>query len=135
MKILRNKRTRLVLVPVMAVSVLSACSFWKVQDMTPSQVVAEKEPSQVRVTTLDGDKIQISDPTVTDGEIVGHPMRNAGGHYRAVRSDTLRVSIDSVTRIEIRETSAGASVVAVLLGLVAVGIGLVVGFCSSGCVY
>ena len=106
----------------MAVSVLSACHAYHVQEMTPSQVVTEKEPSHVRVTTLDGDRIQIGDPTVTDGEIVGHPMRNTGGHYRAVRSDTLRVATDSVARIEIRETDAIATVVGVLFGLVVAGL-------------
>ena len=95
--------------------------------MAPAQVVTEKEPSKVRLTMLNGDKIRLADPTVSEGEIVGHPMpRNAGGHYRAVRSDTLRVVTDSVARIEIREADTLATVIAVTLGI------LVAGFVAFG---
>ena len=121
MKSLRNKQIRFVLVPLMEVSVLSACHTWKVQELTPSQVVAEKQPGKIRLTMLDGDRIQIGDPAVFDGEIVGHPVRKVTGHDRIVRSDTLRVSIDSVTRIEIRETDTLATGIGVLFGLVFLG--------------
>ena len=122
MKSFRCRYVRRVLVPVMAVSVLSACSTWQVQDMAPNQVVAWKEPGRVRLTMLNGERVQIGDPTVSNGEIVGHPMRNAGGYYRAVRSDTLRVATDSVAHIEMRETNEFATVVGVLFGLVVVGV-------------
>jgi hypothetical protein len=123
MKFPRSRYARRVLVPVMAVSLLSACHTWKVQELTPSQVVAEKQPGRIRLTTLDGDKIQIGDPTVSNGEIVGHPVRrNAGGYYRAVRSETLRLATDSVARIEVREINGPVTAIAVLFGLVVVGV-------------
>ena len=117
MKRFRSRYVRRVLVPVMAVSLLSACHRWAVQEMAPSQVVSEKEPSRVRLTMLNRDRMELGHPTVSDGEIVGHPMRKAGGHYRADRSDTLRVVTDSVARIEIREADTLATVIAVTLGL------------------
>jgi hypothetical protein len=120
-KSFRSRYVRRVLVPVMAVSVLSACSTWKVQDMAPSQVVAEKEPGQVLLTMLDGGQILLADPTVSEGEIVGHPVRNPGGNYRVIRSDTLRVPTDSVARIGILETDALATGAGVMIGLVAAG--------------
>ena len=95
MKRFRSRHFRRVLVPLMAVSLLSACTRWKVQEMAPAQVVTEKEPGKVRLTMLDGDKIVLRNPWVSDGEIVD---------YWAERSDTLRVPTDSVARIEIRET-------------------------------
>jgi hypothetical protein len=76
----------------MAVSLLSACGNWKTEPLAPSQVVSEKEPSQVRLTMLDGGEIKLADPIVSVGEIVGHPVRGRN----AVKSDTLRVPIDSV---------------------------------------
>jgi hypothetical protein len=115
----------------MAVSLLSACQVWKYQETAPSQVVSEKEPGRVRLTMLNGERIRLADPTVSEDEIVGHPMRNAGGHYRAVRSDTLRVATDSVARIEWYETNALATGIGVLLGLVAVGFAIVAIACSG----
>ncbi len=114
MKRFRSRQIRRVLVPVMAVSVLSACSGWKVQEMAPSQVVSENEPDRIRLTMLDGDRIQIGDPTVSNGEIVGHPVRKVTGHDRVIRSDTLRVATDSLARIEIHGASPGAIVAAVV---------------------
>jgi hypothetical protein len=70
--------------------------------MTPRQVVTEKQPDRVRLTMLDGSRIEITDPMVSDGQIVGHPVHEG----RAVRSDSLRVAADSVALVEIRETNA-----------------------------
>jgi hypothetical protein len=121
MNTLRSRHVRRVLVPVIAVSLLSACTGWKVQEMAPSQVVSEKEPGKIRLTMFDGEKIELYDPTVTNGEIVGHPE----GWYdsatrRHVRSGTQRVPTDSVASIEILETDALATVGVVLGGLAAV---------------
>ena len=129
MKILRSMHIRRVLVPVMAVSLLSACGKWTVQKMAPSQVVTDKEPNLVRLTMLDGDKIQLADPTVSDGEIVAHPVRNDMGYRMVVKSYTVRVATDSVARIEIREPDALATVVGVVLGLaVAAGVAALIFF-------
>ena len=118
MKRFRSRHFRRVLVPLMAVSLLSACTRWKVQEMAPAQVVTEKEPGKVRLTMLDGDKIQLFDPTASNGEIVGHPLgRFDGVNRRVARSDTLRVATDSVARIEMREADTLATVIAVTLGL------------------
>ena len=119
MRCFRTRYVRRVLVPVMAVSVLSACHQWKVQEMTPSQVVSEKEPGKIRLTMLDGDRIQIGDPMVANGEIVGHPVRRVTGHNRVIRSDTVRVVADSVSAVEIRQTDAFATGIGVLFGIVA----------------
>jgi len=106
MKTLRSRYIRRVLVPVMAVSLLSACHYWAVQEMAPAQVVIEKEPSKIRLTMLDGDRMELADPIVTDGEIVGHPLDHRcrdRWNRRYVLCDTLRVPTDSVASIETRE--------------------------------
>jgi len=96
--------------------------------MAPSQVVSEKEPGKIRLTMLDGAKIELFDPTVSNGEIVGHPL----GWYdstmrRDVRSGTLRVVADSVAVVEIRKTDALATVIAVTLVLaVAAGVAIAI---------
>jgi len=105
METLRSRHVRRVLVPVMAVSVLSACSGWKVPEMTPSQAVTEKEPGRVLLTMLDGDQIELVDPKVSDGVILGHPVDPYNRVYGVLRSDTLRVAADSVVRFKIREAN------------------------------
>ena len=113
MKSFRSRYVRRVLVPVMAATLLSACHTWKVQELTPSRVVAAKEPSEIRLTMLDGEKVRLSDPSVSGGVIMGHPVRGWG----VVRSDTLRLAADSVARIEIWEIDETATVVVVVVGL------------------
>jgi hypothetical protein len=103
--------------------------------MAPSQVVSGKWPSEVRLTMLDGDKIRLADPTVSNGEIVGHPLKRQGaGNRRVVRSDTLHVPTDSVARIETRDAYPAGTVGLVLtLGLLVAGaVAFVVGIRNWG---
>jgi len=79
--------------------------------MSPGQAVAAKD--WVRLTTLDGDRIEIVDPRVSEGQVVGHPVR--GGF--SVRSDTVRVHIDSVAYIQTRQIHAGATALAAAVGV------------------
>jgi hypothetical protein len=119
MTIFRSRYVRRVLVPVMAVSVLSACVTWKGQEMAPSRALSEKEPWRVRLTMLNGDRMELGDPVVSDGEIVGRPF----GHWcRESDKCALRVPTDSVANIEIREADALATTALVVtLGLVVGG--------------
>ena len=66
----RSRQLRFVLVPLMAASLLSACTGWQIQNMAPSQVLAEKEPERVRLTLLDGSRIELHQPQVCEDEIV-----------------------------------------------------------------
>jgi hypothetical protein len=113
MKTLRSSYARHVLVPVMAVSVLSACYTWTQEEMAPIQVVTEKEPSRVRLTMLDSTRIELADPRVSGDEIWGN--WNWERTYGADLGRT-RAPIDSVSYVEIRKT---AIVETVLLGILA----------------
>ena len=121
MKTLRSRYVRRVLVPVIAVSLVSACGKWTAQEIAPSQVIAEREPGRVRLTMLSGEKIELYDPTASNGEIVGETR---GGYdsvtRRHVMSGSVRVATDSVARVEIRETDALATVLVVTLGLASI---------------
>jgi hypothetical protein len=78
-------------------------------------VVAENE--RVRLTTADGDNIELLEPSISDGQIVGHPVR---GRY-TIESDTVRVPVNSVAYIQVRQFDALG-----FLGLV-VGVAAVAG--------
>jgi hypothetical protein len=111
----RSRHVRRVLVPMMAVSLLSACGKWTYQAMAPSRAVIEKEPSQVRLTMLNGDRMELGHPIVSGGEIIGHPVHGPNGpeHY------TLRAATDSVAEIEIRNLDVLATTIVVVLGTAA----------------
>jgi len=111
MKALRSRYARCVLVPVMAVTVLSACSTWKVERLAPAQVVTEKQPDRVRLTTANRGRITLVNPWTADDAILGHPPH--GRH--ALKSDTLRVPTYSVTRVEINNSDVARTLVAVAL--------------------
>ena len=69
--------------------------------MAPAQVVAEKEPDRVRITTWSGREILLIDPWVLDSEIIGYPLgRDRHDYERMSRSDTVRVATSIVARIE-----------------------------------
>ncbi len=114
MKRFRSTYARFILVPLMVTTVLSACTYWKVTEMSPSQAVAEED--WVLLTTSGGDKIMVVDPVISDGQIVGHPVR---GKF-AVKSDTVRVPVDNVVHIQVRKIHAAVTVLGVALALVPV---------------
>ena len=128
MKTFRSRYARRVIVPVMAVSVLSACHTWKHQEMAPAQVVTEKEPDKIRLTMLDGEKIELYDPTVSNGEIVGQTRLEYDGVRTRQVTGNLGVAADSVARIETREIDGTATVVGVMLGLAFAAVVAVVAF-------
>ncbi len=100
MKNPRARHVRLVLVPVMAAAFLSACSHWKVQEMAPRQVILDKEPKLVRLTMLDEREIEVSEPQVCDGHIVGERVKT----WYGADPGPVRVPTDSVSSVATRET-------------------------------
>ena len=100
---------------------MSACVTWKGQEMAPSRALSEKEPWRVRLTMLNGDRMELGDPVVSDGEIVGRPF----GHWcRESDKCALRVPTDSVANIEIREADALATgtTLVIVTGLIVAGV-------------
>ena len=135
MKTLRSRYARRVLVPVMAASLLSACTYWKVQEMAPSQVVSEKEPDRVRLTMVDSTRIELSEPQVVGSDILGRWDR--GQIYYGADPAPRRIPIDSVSYAETRNTAIVDTVLLGILGATVVAFALLVacgagGGCSPG---
>jgi len=57
---------------------------------------------------LDGSEVELENPWVFDGEIVGHPVDPYNQVYGVISSDTVRVPSDSVAYVEIYETPSAA---------------------------
>jgi len=101
MKFARSRYVRHVLVPVMAASLLSACGHWKVQEMSPRQVILDTEPKVVRLTMLDETEIEVSEPQIRNDQIVGEDVKTRYGADPA----PVRVPIDSVSVVATRDTN------------------------------
>ena len=97
---------------------LSACSSWQLTTVAPPQLIAEEEPSQVRITRTDGEQVTIRNPEVRADSIVGEDRS---------------VAVSDVQQLEVRRFRAGATVGLVLLiGVVAVGALLMAHFIECG---
>ena len=124
MKTLSSRSLRRVLVPLMAVSVLSACHHWKAQEMAPAQVVTDREPDHVRLTMLDSTRVELREPQVSGSEIQG--KWNWDQNWYGGEPSPRRIPIDSVAYVEIRKTDIAGTVLLGLLGVTLVAaVGLV----------
>ena len=120
MKPFRSRYARRVLMPVMAVSLLSACHHWKVQETAPAQVVTENQPDRVRLTMLDSTRVELREPQVSGSEILG--KWNWDQDWYGGEPALRRVAIDSVSYVEIRKTAIVNTVLLGFLGATVVGI-------------
>ena len=84
---------------VLMVLHLSACLSWQPTTVSPPQLIEGEEPSQVRITRTDGERVTIHSPQVRADSIVGD-----GG----------TVAVSSIQRVEVRRFSG---VRTVILGL------------------
>jgi len=96
---------------------LVGCHSWHVETGAPATVLADRHPSQVRVTQLDGHRLVIYQPYLAADELEGlaHPARA----YRPSR-DSLCVLLSEMSGLATRRVSAGRTVLAAAGGLVGV---------------
>src|SRR5437899_10921054 len=46
---------------------LAGCTSWRVQDLTPQQVIDQRHPASVRVTRRDGSQLVLDHPRIAKG--------------------------------------------------------------------
>ena len=119
-----RRRTASVLLCVQLV----ACQSWHVETAAPATVLAERHPSQVRVTRLDGHHLVIYRPYLVADELEGlaHPAR-AG----QASGDSLRVPVAELSGLATRRFSAGRTVLAAAGGVVVVSLIAIAVTCST----
>ena len=67
----RNRRTyhwRLIAALLLSVQ-LAGCHSWRARTTSPTQVVADEQPSKVRITLTGGTRLTIDDPTIRNDSI------------------------------------------------------------------
>ena len=104
----RTPLTRRVIAALLLVQ-LTGCYSWHSTTISPSQVIAEEEPSNVRVTRTDGSQLTLADPFIRNRSIVSR-LGQIGAS----------VLLSDVSSLEVERFSVGKTV-----GLI---LGITVGF-------
>src|SRR6267143_4920503 len=79
---------------------LAGCTAWRVQNLTPQQVIDRWHPASVRVTTSYSSEFVLDQPRIAGSDSL------AGIHNGA----TTTVAVSDVTQVAIRRFSAGKTV-------------------------
>ena len=69
-------RTRLLAV-VLLVVYLPACHSWRVENVTPEQLISTKHPDKVRVRLADSSVVDLQQPSIAQDSLRGHDEHGA----------------------------------------------------------
>jgi hypothetical protein len=113
---------------------LAACTSWKTQEVSPQQVLADKQPDKVRVELADGSRFVVEEPVVSGDTLMGFEKgRWTSGRH--VPGDEVSIPLSDIEHVAVRGTDIGLTVGVTILGLlVAAGVA-VLAVCSSEGVY
>ena len=89
---------------------LTACHSWRFTSVSPQRLIAEDQPSSVRVTLMDYETVTIDDPTMRNDSIVG--VTDADG---ALRTSAVGVALRDVRLLEVQRFSPSRTVGVVVL--------------------
>ena len=106
---MRLRRYRPMAVLLLALQ-LQACHYWEPTFVRPPRVIAEEEPSQVRITRTDGEQVTLQSPWVRADSIVGQDRSEAVWADRSV-------AVSDIRGMEIRRFSPGKTVGLLFLGV------------------
>ena len=109
-----NARTPLArrVVAALLLVLLTACHSWQPTTVSPQRLIAEDQPSSVRLMLINGDTVTVENATLRNDSIVG-----------ATDAGAAAVASRDVRSVEVRSFSAGKTFGVVGL-LAAVGIGI-----------
>jgi hypothetical protein len=58
---------------------LPACTSWRVQPTSPSDLLTSQQPSVVRITRADDSRLTLNDPTIHGDTLLGSQLRSDAG--------------------------------------------------------
>src|SRR5262245_35027971 len=118
----RRARPRLLLL-----TYLSGCTSWQApQQVAPAQLIADRQPSAIRITRTDQSLFVLKHPTIVGDTLVGTlDSAWATGERRVMLSD--------VQKIEVRQTDKGETIALVAVGAVVVAFGVYLLACTGEC--
>jgi hypothetical protein len=95
---------------------VSGCTSWSTQKQPPAQVLSEKAYDKVRVTRIDGSRMELYQPGVVNDTLTGFKSKPEKGK----EPKPVRIAMADIKSVEIHKVSAGKTV------LLVAGIGLTV---------
>ena len=99
---------RRVLVLATAAATISACTSWRVQPVSPAQLLDEERPERVRVQRSDRSRVVLNAPQLVPDSLVG-----------TSRGERTSLPLADIAQIEVRRGSTGKTI-GLVLGLTAV---------------
>ena len=89
---------------LMLVLYLGACTSWRPSTVSPRQLIEEEQPGAVRVTTTDGTRVLLREPSIEADSIsyVSLDLAAAppGGIAGQVRTEGLKIPLSQVSEID-----------------------------------
>lgn len=86
---------------------LTSCTFWTVSKTPlPELTGGEKPPALVRVVTINGEKLELTDPRVHNDTLIGGAVPDTGWVF---------VALADITKVEVRKKDALKTGVAVVV--------------------
>ena len=97
---------------------VASCMSWRVEPLSPAQVVTQEQPSAIRVTMKYGSRFELESPVVSGDSLVGLVKTESYASRGVLLAD--------ISRVEIRKGDALKTVGLVVgLGMLFVGIATV----------
>lgn len=96
-----------------------ACTTWSTQAGTPTQVLAARQPTSIRVTRADGANVMVYSPSIVGDTLAGWPSagghssgsgRSGGGAHSSDAAAPLRIPLADIRSIAVQKVSAGRTV-------------------------
>jgi hypothetical protein len=129
------RRIRRLLAALLLVLYVPACYHWVTPEgMTPQEYIATNHPKQVRITLADSSRLVVLRPTISGDSLVGFRPATGDPYTGLVPEEPVCVAAAAVQRLQVRRLNVVTTVVAPLLGLVAVGATAAVICVASDCI-
>jgi hypothetical protein len=88
-------RTKQILSLIVMAAYLGGCTSWRVQPVSPQQLVETERPGKVRVLTTSQEKLVFKEPFVRDDSLMGY-----------VDGRATRIPLEQITKVEKKQTDA-----------------------------
>jgi len=72
---------------------VASCTSWRVEPVSPAQVVSQDKPSTVRVTLNDGSRFELESPVVSGDSLLGLVKDESYGQRAVLLADISKVEI------------------------------------------
>jgi hypothetical protein len=94
---------------------VASCMSWRVEPVSPAQVVIQDQPSAIRVTMNDGSRFELESPVVSGDSLLGLAKSEAYAPRGVLLAD--------ISRVEIRKGDA-LKTVGLVVGLAMLFVGI-----------